>query len=200
VKLKRTTLIIALALVFASYVAFIAYEFAADPWNEKYKDRVEYPLAKVDANDSSDYMLITWQHSPTEQYEIVTDTQAIKDNKSIFSVDNKGGIYGTTSDGLIWLYKDGILIDTVFFDNTFTKKIEYGTLSFQPTNQLQYLLLLGYVIVEQGDNYSILCNNRNDEPYYYSFAHGDDLHSVEKVYLLKSDSSLERMTRPQNIR
>ena len=193
---KKSMFIIAVSLIFTTFIGVIIFEVATDPLSEEYKDRIEYPLEKVDVNDTSTYMLVKWQHSPVETYEVITDTQAIKDNKSAFSVDNKGEIYGTTADGVIWLFKDRKHIGTSVFDNTFTKKIEYGTLKFQQTNQLQYKLLVGYEIVDQGENYTILCDNRNEKPYYYCFAHGNDLHSIETVYLLNSDSNINKMAKP----
>ena len=197
--LNKKSVFIAVSLVLAAFIGFIVYEIATDPWDDKYKDRVEYPLEKVDINDTSAYMLVKWQHSPMEKYEIVTDTQAIKDNKSIFSVDNNGQIYGTTADGVIWLFKDGKQIDTVIFDNTLTKEIDYGTLLFQQINELQYQLLIGYEIVRQEQNYTILCDNRNEKPYYSCFAHGDDLESISTVYLLNSDNNIHKMAKPNHI-
>lgn len=190
---------VAVSLILIAFIGFIVYEVATDPWNDMFKDRVEYPLAKVDVNDTSTYMLVKWQHSPIQKYEVITDTQAIKDNKSVFSVDNDGDIYGTTAGGVIWLFKNGKQIDTVLFDNTLTKKIEYGTLQFQQINELQYRLLVGDEIAEQGENYSILRDNKNKEPYYSCFAHGDDLHSIETVYLLTSDSNIDKMAKPHKI-
>ena len=179
-------------------VGFIVYVYIADRnmWNEMYKDRVEYPLAKVDINDNSTYMLVKRHFSPVEIYEIITDTQAIKDNKYNFSVDNIGTIYGTTPDGVILLFKDGEVIDTVLFDNTYTKKIEYGTLQFQQVNQLQYQLLIGYEIALQGESYSILRDNRSEIPYYYCFRHGDDLQCIETVYLIDSNINIDNIVRP----
>ena len=99
----------------------------------------------------------------------------------------------------IWLFKDGKLIDAVPFDNTLTEKIEYGTIQFQQVNQLQYQLLIGYDIVEQNENYTILCDNRNEKSYYYSFAHGTDLGDIKTVYLLNSTSDINEIAKPQKI-
>lgn len=122
---------IILFIVAASYVGVIIHVITNDPMNDLYKDRIEYPLKSVDVSDDSEYMLVKWQHSPVETYEIITDTQIIKENVSAFYVDNDGLIYATTPDGLFYLYKDGKLIDSISFDGTYTRKIEYGTLKFQ---------------------------------------------------------------------
>jgi len=167
--------------------------------NDMYKDKIEYPLAKVNISDTSDYMLVKWQHSPEEKYEVITDTRSIKENASVFRIDNKGAIYGTTADGVFWLYKDGKQIGLAIFDNTLTRSIEYGTLQFQYINKLQYQLLVGHEIVEQGENHSILCDNRNEKPYYYAFAHGEDLKCTETVSLVNSESSLDKIAKPQRI-
>ena len=200
--LKKKTIIvtIAVSLIFVVFIGFLIYEVATDPWNDMYGDRIEYPLAMVDVDDTSTYMLIKWQHSsPTSIYEVITDTQSIKDNADIFSVDNKGEIYGTTADGVFWLFKDGEQIDTSAFDNTLTREIEYGTLHFQEINELQYQLLIGSEVIEQSDNYSIVCNSKNANPYYYAFAHGNDLYSIKTVTLITSGSPLEKIPRPKEI-
>jgi|LSQX01.3.fsa_nt_gb hypothetical protein len=198
-KKKTILLIISICLLFIVIISFIVYLDATDPWSKMYKDRTEYPLKLVDVNDSSNYMLVKWQHSPIEKYEVITDTQAIKANTSTFSVNNKGDIYGTTPDGMIWLFKDGKQIDTVPFDNTLTKNIAYGTIQFQQVNQLQYQLLVGCEIIEQGENYSILSDNRNEKTYYYSFVHGDDIENVNTVYLLNFTSDINEIAKPQKI-
>ena len=200
--MKKTPIIVTVAasLIVAALIGFFIYEVVTDPWNDLYQDRIEYPLAKVDITDASEYMLIKWQHSPIEKYEVITDTQSIKENADIFFVDNKGEIYGTTADGVFWLFKDGKQIDSSIFDNTLTRKIEYGTLHFQEINELQYQLLIGSEIIEQGENYSIVCYSQNATPYYYVFAHGNDLHSLETVTLITSESTLEKIPRPIGIK
>ena len=101
--LKKKTIIsiVSICLLLIVIISFIAYLDATDPLSEMYKDRIEYPLKSVDVNDTSNYMLVKWEHSPIEKYEVITDTQAIKANVSTFSVSNKGDIYGTTPDGCI---------------------------------------------------------------------------------------------------
>lgn len=148
-KSKNILLIFPMCLLIIATLSLIIYNVATDPWSEIYRDRTEYPLKLVDVNDNSNYMLVKWQHSPVEKYEVITDTQVIKANTSTFSVDNKGEIYGTTSDGVIWLFKDGKQIDSVPFDNTFTKIIKYGTLQFEEIDQIQYKLLRDSEIIEQ---------------------------------------------------
>ncbi len=129
-KKKTILLIVSICLLFIIIISFIAYLDATDLFSEMYKDRTEYPLKLVDVNDSSNYMLVKWQHSPIEKYDVITDTQAIKANVSTFSVNNKGEIYGTTPDGCISLFKDGKLINAVPFDNTLTKKLNMEQFNF----------------------------------------------------------------------
>lgn len=199
-KKKSILLAVPIFLLFIAFIGYITYELATDPWIRNIEDRTEYPLKSVDVQDNSNYMLVKWQHSPTEKYEVITDTQAIKANISTFSVENEGEIYGTTSDGLIWLYKDGKQTDSVAFDNTYTKNIEYGTLEFQQVNQLQYQLLIGSKIIEQGENYSVLCDDRDEKSLlYYSFAHGEDLKDIDTVYLLSYTSDINELAKPQII-
>ena len=190
--------IIAASVVLIIPISFLIYVAASGPFDDMYRDRVEYPLAKVNQYDESNYLLVKWQHSPYAKYEVITDTQMIKDNKFVFSVSNKGGLYATTSDGIIWLYKDGKLIDKVIFDNTLTKRIKYGSLRFKRTNQLQFHLLIGYEFVEQGENYSILSDNK-DKPYFYCYAHGDDLHNPYTVYFINSDSDIDKVAKPRKV-
>jgi len=199
--LKKITVIfnISIFLFLVAIFSLIVYMYVTDPWNEMFRDRTEYPLKLVDVNDTSNYMLVKWQHDPNEKYEVFIDTQVIKANVTTFSFKNKGEIYGTTPDGLIWLLKDGELIDTVPFDNTLTENIEYGTIQFQQVNQLQYQLLVGYEIFEHGENYTILCDKRNEEAYYYSYAHGNDLDDIETVYMLNSSSDINEIAKPQKI-
>lgn len=195
--MKNKTTVFIVILICLLFIGLFVYQFTNDPWDEMYKDRTEYPLKLVDVNDASSYMIVKWQHSPEERYEIITDTQAIKDNVSTFRVDNDGAIYGTTSDGVIWLFKDGKQIDTVLFDNTHTKKIEYGSLRFQQINELQYQLQVGYEIIEQDKNYTIIRNNQNEKPYYYCFVHGENLEDIKTVYLLASESNVDKLPKPQ---
>lgn len=195
-KKKSIVILVSVCLIPIAFLGFIVYLVVTDPMADMYRDRIEYPLAKVNVTDNSDYLLVKWHHNSPVTIEVITNTAAIKENASVFSVDNDGSIYGTTPDGLIYLYRDGELIDTVPFDDYFTRKIEYGTLQFRQVNELQYLLLDGYEIVEQGENFSILGNARNDEPYYYCFAHGEDLGSTETVYRLDSGDSLNKMPMP----
>ena len=152
----------------------------------KYRDRVVYLLEKVDENDDSSYMLAKWCIH-YEKYEVVTDSQSIKDNKTIFKYYNSGKIYGTTADCVIHLLKDGTSIDYDLFDDHFTSDIEYGTIQFKRVNQLQYSLHLGASIIEEGKNYSIVSLEENGEEYYSFFVHGEDLHSLETVYYITGD-------------
>ena len=185
--LKIIVMIISLILIIC---AIFFYKIATD------EDKIEYPLAMVDVDDTSEYMLI----KAYDTYEVITETQLIKENASDFKIYNRAALYGTTADGLISLYKDGELIDSVIFDVfPYTKKIEYGTLHFREVNGIQYRLLIGYKIVEQGENYCILFNNKDEYPYYYCFAHIGDLHSLETVSLVASDGNLDEIPKPQKI-
>jgi|GEM_PF-4912763 len=147
-KRKWAWIVISIITVFTLLVlSWFIYVIRSDPFspyspNYYYRDRTEYPLEMVNAGDNSEYMLVKWRHSP-ETYEVITDTQMIKENVSEFSIDNRGEIYGVTADGCIWLFKDSELIDTVIFDDTYTEKIEYGTLQFQEISLSQYELLRG---------------------------------------------------------
>ncbi len=158
-----------------------------------FEGKTEYPLQLVDIDDDSQYMLV----KEFNGYEVVTDTELIKENASVFRFYNFGALYGTTPDGSIFLYKDGVRIDCIWFDGMYTIMKEFGTLKFQKVNELQYQLLLGSEIVEQDEHYSILCNNQGEKPYYYCFAHGEDLHSVETVSLVASDSNYDEIPQPQ---
>jgi hypothetical protein len=46
-------MIAVVCLMAMACVCFVIYEIVTDPWNEMYKDRIEYPLAKVDINDTA---------------------------------------------------------------------------------------------------------------------------------------------------
>lgn len=145
-KLKIVGWIVAIAIIL-TVAGFVIHAVLTDPFspsspNYYYKDRIVYPLEGVDINDDSEYMIVKWQHSPEEKYEVVTDTKMIKDNISAFSIDNDGTIYGTTADGVITLYKDGEEVGYELFDNTYTRKIEYGTLQFTKIDESQLELLL----------------------------------------------------------
>jgi len=167
--------------------------------HDPFRDRTEYPLAQVDVNDTSEYMLIKIYHDDTTTYEVVTDTREIKANASIFSIDNDGTLYGTTNSGELFLYKDGEHIGYTPFDDNFTKKIEYGTLRFKEVNELQYRLLLGYEIIEQDENYTVLCYMQSEIPYYRCFIHGEDLESMETVRFLASYEDAEKKHMPRKI-
>jgi len=162
------------------------------------KDRIEYPLAKVDVSDSSEYVLVKEDFfSFADTCEIVTDTAAIKANKDIFAVDNMSELYGTTPDGMFTLYKDGEWIDSVAFDAYCTKSIEYGTLEFEPINGLQLQLLLGAEILEEGETYTIV-RSAGKYPRCLVYAHGDDKLSPDKVFLVTDDSSPDELPHPTN--
>ena len=95
------------SIIGLSFGIIAVYSILNDPFNPSspnyyYRDRVEYPLEMVDVNDNSEYVIVKWQHGPTESYEAVADTQLIKDNAVVFSVDNDGTIYGTRGPCRIW--------------------------------------------------------------------------------------------------
>lgn len=195
---KKSIGIAAVCLVFIILIGYVAYEIATDPADEWYKDRIEYPLKSVNANDNSEYMLVREGFGNGDYpYAVITDTQMIKKNISVFSVDNIGKIYGTTPDGLFTLYKDGKYVTTTPFDSVYTKKIEYGTLEFRQVNKLQLYLLCGNDFFEQGENYSILWNKQNEKPYYSCFIHGENLESLDTVYWIDSTSHIDELPRPQ---
>ena len=194
----RTTVLIIIGAFFIPF--FLISGCVAFLDNDRAKDRIEYPLENVDINDTSTYMIVIERHNLTgPKYEVIADTKMIKDNKEVFCLDNKGAIYGTTSDGMIIVYKDGEHLDTFLYDSELTRNIEYGTLRFQPVNELDYQLLFDYDVFEQGENYTILINNNAEPQYYCSFAHGDDLHSLESVYFLDSTNNYDEIIRPQKI-
>jgi len=164
--------------------SFSVFDPEGDVWKEMYRNRREHPLSKVDVNDSSAYMLV--RHAGGRYY-VETDTQRIKENVSAFRVFNRNDLYWTTADRMFELFKDGKRIDSVIYDNMFyTPRIRYGTLRFREVNQLQYLLLVGYEIEEQGENHIILFSGRYEGTYYFSFAHVGDLGCLKTVRLVNS--------------
>ena len=203
--LKKRTVFIAGGVIFAVFIGFVAYaavDYAIGNNRIGYdnKDRVEYPLKNVVLKDDSEYVLVKVQNG---QYEVVADTKAIKKNKSAFRITNSDAMYEDNFfcllpiDGTIMLFKDGRIIDDTGFDSTLTKKIEYGTLNFQPVNYLQYWLLIGYEIVEQDKNYTIIYGNMKESEtvarLYYYFVHGDDTQSPETVYLINNGRTMEEL-------
>jgi hypothetical protein len=201
---------ISVASVFFAFVGLVTYIVEpnilcgtwAGVWYKIFEGdevRVEYPLAKVDVNDDSEYLLVKTLYSPDEKYEVVTDTRAIKANVSVFRVENMEEIYGTTAEGGIKLYKNGREIDHTPFDNMLPSKFEYGTLKFRQINELELYLFLRYVIMEQGDNYSIIYNNRADKPTYFCFAHGRNTESIDTVHYVHYGDSMSEMARPRKI-
>lgn len=202
IKIFCFVIIVGIILFFAVQfvISIINDPFSPTSPNYYYRDRIVYPLEALNKDDDSEYLILKWQHSPEEKFEVVTDTTMIKENISTFSLDNDGDIYGVTADGFIELYKDGKHISTELFDNTYTKKIEYGSLQFRQVNELQFRLLLGAEILEQEQYFSILRGEWDGAPYYYFFAHGDDLESFDKVYLLDSGPELDDLPVPQSIR
>ena len=144
--LKIVGWVVASAIILG-VAGFFIHAVLTDPFSPfspdyYYKDRIVYPLEEVNINDDSEYMILKYQHSPEEKYEIVTDTKVIKDNIVTFCLDNDGSIYGTTADGYIEVYMDGKIISTELFDNTLTRKIEYGTLQFEHIDELQLRALV----------------------------------------------------------
>ena len=124
------------SIYFASFTTYDPEKHAWVVWNG---NTLEYPLAKVDINDDSEYVLTK---SINGKFEVITDTQAIKVNTSKFRVYNRGELYGTTADGLIELFKNGERIDSVIFDVfIYTPRIRYGSLKFREIDQAEYQLL-----------------------------------------------------------
>ena len=141
--MKKKSIIAIIVLTFVCvflYGIFYINSFTApNPEADFFKNTLEYPLDKVDINDDSSYALVKIFY---DGFKAVTDTQAIKENVSAFKVYNKGKLYGTTPGGVFELYKDGELIDSVWFDDRYlTPMIKYGTLHFQEIDYQQYLLL-----------------------------------------------------------
>ncbi|HEX2946583.1 MAG TPA: hypothetical protein VHT96_11585 [Clostridia bacterium] len=179
--MKKILIIAAICIII--FIVIISFIQIFNPFDNK----TEYPLQLVDIDDNSQYILV----KEFSGYEIITDTNLIKENTSNLKVVNNGTLYGTTPDGALLLFKDGKQIDCVWIDGTYTRKIEYGTLKFHKINKIQYMLLTGYEIVEKGEYFSILSNNQNN--YFFFFVHGLDLGSADNVYLLDSRDSADEL-------
>lgn len=140
---------------------------------EKYGDRIEYPLEKIDLNHNGNYMLVMTRYN-TGEISVITDTALLKENRDTMSVSNNGSIYATTPDGMFGLYLDGEWIDNVPFDNTLTYTINYGTLEehFRPINRLTLQLLTGADVFQEDIYYTILRRKNKDFYQYYTYVHG----------------------------
>ena len=194
-----TAAILFLGLIIYIFIDLYFFDELYGVINGKYRNRFVYLLEKVDEDDDSSYILAK-SCINDEKYEVITDTQLIKDNKAIFKYYNSGKIYGTTADCVIHLLKDGESIDSDLFDDSFSSKIEYGTLRFEEVNQLQYYLHGGAEIIEQGKNYTIVYIQDGGEEYYSFFVHGEDLHSLKTVYNISGGKLAEKkIEKPKEI-
>ena len=150
---------------------------------EKYGDRIEYPLEKIDLNHNGNYMLVMTRYN-TGEISVITDTALLKENRDTMSVSNNGSIYATTPDGMFGLYLDGKCIDSVPFDNTLTYTINYGTLEehFKPINSLTLQLLTGADIFQEDTYYTILRRKNKDFYQYYTYVHGTKRDSISGLF------------------
>ena len=139
---RNKNIVITAAAVFLIMAALIGlYAYIDDAYfnPERYRDRFEYPLYPLiyaDVNDDSEYLLVKRRYNPPVSIEVITDTNAIKENAAVFYVHNKGEINAITPDGLIELYRDGERISSVSFDSINTISINYGTLQFEQVDEL----------------------------------------------------------------
>ncbi len=150
---------------------------------ERYQDRIEYPLEKIDLNHNGNYMLVMTRYS-TGEISVITDTALLKENRDIMSVSNNGSIYGTTPDGMFGLYLDGEWVDNVPFDNRLTYTINYGTLEerFRPINRLTLQLLTGADAFQEDTYYTILRRKNKDFYQYYTYVHGQQRDSISGLF------------------
>jgi|GEM_PF-1759823 len=175
-------------------------------FHEVLRVRLDYLLKEVDVSDSSEYVIVRAKYragdidykAESVTYEAVTDTSAIKANKDIFSIINilKMPCVGPSTCDIFSLYKDGEWLDLAFYFPLHSRSIELGTLEFEPVNVLQYDLLSGAKVVEEGENYTIAYDAEDE--YYYLYAHGADKLSPDAVVFVTYEYTIEWMPRPTN--
>ena len=139
-QINKKTLIIIISAIVAGVCLLAVWHFI----NIKYS-LIEYPLAKVNVNDDSEYLLIKKYWDSEEKFEAVTDTKAIKTNQSAFKIYYKFQLdkCGCSPYAFINLYKDGALIESIELIEDPIRRISYGTLRFVEIDEAQYLSLLG---------------------------------------------------------
>ena len=193
---------------FDSYIDFSEKYILGDTVTlyEPLRVRLDRLLNEVDVSDSSEYVLVRASYKAGEldykaesvTYEAVTDTAAIKANKDIFAIINilKMPCVGPGTRDIFRLYKDGEWLDLVFYFPEYSRSIECGTLEFEPVNVLQYDLLSGAKVVEEGENYTIAYDAKDE--YYNLYAHGEDKVSSDTVLFVTYERTLDSVPRPTN--
>ena len=193
---------------FDSYTTYYKKYISSDIilYDEARRVRLDYPLKEVDVSDSSEYVLVCARYkagaldykSESVTYEAITDTAAIKANKDIFAIVNiikMPSVFPGTYERFT-LYKDGEQLAMEFYFPHHSRSVEYGTLEFEPVSVLQYDLLSGAEIVEEGENYTIAFDAKEED--YYLYAHGKDKLSPDATVFVDYIYSLERVPRPTN--
>ena len=123
--------LVSIAMLFAILFAILhfatRYTYNSNDPND-YPEVVDRkPLRYFKDEPNENYMLVRIEGN---KFEYIDDFALLRENKDIFIVTNRKGIYFTTAGGHFELYKNNKRIDSELFDLE-TIKIEYGTLSIE---------------------------------------------------------------------